>query len=291
MNRLTKALYKWQLPKLIARMCESRIPRSGEEGAKVNCYVVALDKESNPYFLVNDIEGDQLVGLKWDGNHYSIQKKIPISSITDHDFFIKHYYGLSEVKYFGIYDFIINRITNWPYLKIRVHRWIESVDQYFFNRKKLVTKQRIDLLRFMMSDQIDRSHKGISSSDLMTKLYSIKWVLHPEGDQQQEKLELYLDSLEKSEDLESVNNEYVVTGNAIRTIERFEEEERRHVERVKMQKKMFWLTIIIALLALIQAGVIKLPVLLDLSGEKKLSLYRITSACKGRRKNRAAPDA
>jgi len=33
---------------------------------------------------------------------------------------------------------------------------------------------------------------------------------------------------------------------------------------------MFWLTIIIAFLALIQAGVIKLPVLLDLSNEKKV---------------------
>lgn len=71
----------------------------------------------------------------------------------------------------------------------------------------------------------------------MTKLYSIKWVLHPEGDQQQEKLELYLDSLVKSGDLELINDEYVVTGNAIRTIKKFEEEERRHVENVKMQKK------------------------------------------------------
>jgi hypothetical protein len=274
MNRLTKALYKWQLPKLISKMCESRIPRSGEEGAKVNCYVLAINKESNPYFLVNDIEGDQLVGLEWDGNHYSIQKKIPISSINDHNFFIEHYYGLSEVTYSGIYDFIITKITNWPYLNIRVHRWIESIDQYFFNRKKLITKQRIDLLRFMMSDQIDRVHKGISSLDLMTKLYSIKWVLHPEGDQQQEKLELYLDSLVKSEDLKLINNEYVVTGNAIRTIEKFEEEERRHVKSVKIQWIIFWLTFLIAIisiiLAAIQAGLIKLPALLNLNEKPKV---------------------
>lgn len=270
MNRLTKALYKWQLPKLISRMCESRIPRSGEEGAKVNCYVVALDKESSPHFLVNNIDGDELVGLEWDGHSYSIEKKMPISTITEHDFFIKHYYGLSEVKYFGIYDYLINKLTKWPYLKIRIHRWIESADQYFFNKKKLVTKQRIELLKFMMSDQIDRRHKGICSLNLMTKLYSIKWVLHPEGDQQQENLELYLDSLVKSGDLDLINDEYVVTGKTISTIEKFEEEERRHVESVKMQKKMFWLTIIIAFLALVQAGVIKLPVLLDFTGDKKV---------------------
>ena len=131
--------------------------------------------------------------------------------------------------------------------------------------KKLITKDRIDLLRFMISDQIDRSDKGIHSLDLMTKLYSMKWVVHPEGDQQQEKLELYLDSLVKSEDLELINDEYVVTGNAIRTMGKFEEEERRHVENVKMQKRMLWLTFVIALVALIQAGVIKLPTLLDLS--------------------------
>ena len=101
----------------------------------MNCYVVALDKESSPHFLVNNIDGDELVGLEWDGHSYSIQKKMPISTITEHDFFIKHYYGLSEVKYFGIYDYLINKLTKWPYLKIRIHRWIESADQYFLTEK------------------------------------------------------------------------------------------------------------------------------------------------------------
>ena len=270
MNRFTKAIYKWHLPKLLSKVCEGRIPRTGEEGAKVNCFVVTLDKDSSPYFFIENIHGDELVGLEWDGSSYSNNKKISITDIDGNHLFIKHYYGLSEVKYFGIYGYLINRITSWPYLKIIVHRWIESVDQYFFNKKKLVSKQRNDLIAFMISDQIDRTHKGINSLDLMTKLYSIKWVLHPEGYQQKEKLELYLDSLVKSGDLELINDEYVVTGNAIRTIEKFEEEERRHVENVKMQKKMFWLTILIALLALIQAGVIKLPVLLDFSKAKKV---------------------
>ena len=188
MNRFTKALYKWHLPKLLSRVCKARVPRTGEEGAKVNCFVLTLDKDSSPYFFVENIDGDELVGLEWDGSSYSTKKKIPITDITKKNLFIKHYYGVSEVKYFGIYDYLINRITRWPYLKIRVHPWIESVDQYFFNKKKLVSKQRNDLLAFMISDQIDRIHKGINSLDLMTKLYSIKWVLHPEGDQQQEKL-------------------------------------------------------------------------------------------------------
>ena len=75
----------------------------------------------------------------------------------------------------------------------------------------------------MMNDQLDREHNGIGVIDLMTKLYSIKWVLHPSADEQQNRLELYLDSLVESGDLRKVNTEYVVTGKAISTIEKYEQ--------------------------------------------------------------------
>jgi hypothetical protein len=78
-------------------------------------------------------------------------------------------------------------------------------------------------------------------------------------------MELYLDSLIDSGELRKINNEYVVTGKAIGTIEKYEEEERRHTEAVKLQKKMFWLTILGVLFTIVQSGFIKLPTVLDLS--------------------------
>jgi len=72
----------------------------------------------------------------------------------------------------------------------------------------------------MMNDQLDRTHDAISSMGLMTKLYSINWVLHPSKEEQQNKLELYLDSLVESGELRKVNYDYVVTGKAISTIEK-----------------------------------------------------------------------
>lgn len=260
---LTKKLYKWQLSSLLSKMCESSIPLTGDSRARVNCFEIALDKDSKPYFFVRGVEGDNLTGMLWDGTSYSTEAKIPIETIVAHDLFITHYYGHDEIKYRGIYDFIINNITRWIYIKM----YIEKLDQYFFNKKKLVTKERMDLLKLMLSDQFERSHSGISIIDLMTKLYSIKWVLHPKSDVQEKKLELYLDSLVKSGDIKKINHEYEVTGTAISSIEKFEEEERRHVENVKMQKRALWLTIIIAIAALIQAGVIKLPTLIDLSAK------------------------
>ena len=146
----------------------------------------------------------------------------------------------------------------------------EKYLQNSFNKKKLITKQRIDLLRFMLNDQLDRSHNGIDIIDLMTKIYSLRWIMHPSRDHEERKLELYLESLVLSGDISKIDREYVVTGKALSTLEKYEEDERRHSEAVILQKKMVSLTFIIAFLALVQSGVVKLPVLIDFSSPEKI---------------------
>ena len=250
---------------MISRSCESRIPRSGEEGEKVNCFVVALDRGNEPFFVATGSEKGRLTGLRWNGERYAEEHSISIDELNDGNLRITHYYGISEIIYSSVYDLAWNYLSKIAYIKIHLYRHISSAHQYLFNKKKLVTKKRMELIQFMMNDQLDREHKGIGVIDLMTKLYSIKWVLHPSADDQQSKLELYLDSLVESGELSKVNTEYVVTGKAISTIEKYEEEERRHAEAVKLQKKMVSLTILIAFVAVVQSGIIKLPVLLDLT--------------------------
>ena len=253
------------LPKLIAKACDSSIPRSGDKGEKVNCYVVAQDRDGSPFFVATGYENQTLTGLKYDGHSYAKEHSLGLSEIENGKLRVTHYYGLSEVTYDSIYDIAWHYITKFVYLKIHLYRRISTAHQYFFNKRKLVTKKRMELIQFMMDDQLDRTHDGITSFDLMDKLYSINWVLHPSRDYQQEKLELYLDSLTSSEELRKVNDEYVVTGKAISTIEKYEEEERRHGEAVKLQRKMFWLTILLLFVAIAQSGIIKLPTLLDFS--------------------------
>jgi len=258
-------LYRWLLKRLIAKACEARIPRSGRRGEQVNCYVVALDREDSPYFIATAIHGDNIEGLLWNGSSYAESITITIRDLETGRLNITHYYGLSEVTYDSIYDVAWNHFTKLVYLEITVHRRLDSTFQYFFNKRKLVTKRRMELLRLMMDDQLDRTHNGISSLDLMTKIYSMRLFLHPSWEVQHQKVELYLESFVTSGELRLVNDEYVVTGQAISTIERYEEEERRHTEAVKLQKKMFWLTIIAVIFAIVQSGFIKLPTIIDLS--------------------------
>lgn len=258
-------LYRRLLKRLIAKACDLQIPRSGKKGEEVNCYVIALDHDNSPYFVATAIDGDVLTGLKWDGNSYADIIMLPISDMKSGTLNITHYYGLSEVRYDSIYDVAWQYVTKIIYLKIHIYRFIDSTSQYFFNKRKLVTKNRMDLLRLMMDDQLDRTHDGITSLDLMTKIYSMRLFLHPSWELQHKKMDIYLEALVLSGEISKINDQYVVTGNAINTIEKYEEDERRHTEAVKQQKAMLWLTIIAVIFAIVQSGVIKLPTLLNLS--------------------------
>lgn len=194
---------------------------------------------------------------------YADEVELTWTELRDKDLRISHYYGTSEITYTSIYRYLWNKVTKLIYFRIHSHRLIDNVDQFLFNKRELSTKQRIELLQFMFEDQIKRNHDCIGIIDLMTKLYSIKWVLHPTRNEQQKRLELYLDSLVESQDVKKINDQYVVTGKAISTLEKYVIEERKHLETVKLQKKMFWLTLILATMAIIQAGLLKLPPIID----------------------------
>jgi len=264
MTRFQLFLCRHYLPKILAQECENPIPRSGEEGKNVDCFSVKIDDRGAPFFWVRSMVGDDLVGFEWDGSRFSVQKSLDLKTLQPQNLFIAHYYGLAEVRYSGISDLAIGRITRWPYTRINIVHTLNRFDQYLFNKKKLITKQRIDLLKFLLQKHLD-GKTPISSLDLMVDLYSIKWVLHPDGDAQHKKVNFYLDSLVRSGELDKIDYKYSVAGAALRTIEEYEEEERKHTETVKMQRRMFWLTLVIAFLTFVQAGLIKIPTLVDFS--------------------------
>lgn len=272
-------LYRFLLMRFIANSCEARIPRSGERGAAVNCYVVTIDSDGFPYFMATEISGDRIDGMQWNGGSYCDHASLYIADLDAGNFRITHYYGLSEVIYESIYDAAWNYFTRLVYLRINVHRFLDSTFQYLFNKRKLVTKKRIELIQLMMEDQIDRTHNGITLSDLMVKLYSVRMFLHPTWETQEKRVQLYLDSLVASGDITLVNDEYVVGGAALNTIERYEEEERRHAEAVKLQRLIAAITILGVAFAAVQSGFIKLPTVLDLSVASTTAVVEKNTNC------------
>jgi len=90
--------------------------------------------------------------------------------------------------------------------------------------------------------------------------------LRSECDITQEKLAEKCDlAAVRSEELTKVNNQYVVTGKAINTIEKYTREQRKHNEVVRLQCVMVVLTLVLVLVSIVQSGLIKLPTFWDWS--------------------------
>jgi hypothetical protein len=263
MHGLTALACRALLERALKHACEARIPRSGEKGRRVNCFIVAVDKAGEPHLVILSISGDSLGCLEYDGSSYAIPRTLPLSQFRPSDFRITHFYGLSEIRYFGLLDFAINQLSRWPYFKLFSVKWIDRYAQYLFNKKKLVAKKRIDLLKFMLDKALDGT-EDFDSLDLVIDLYSLRWISHPTSESLRQTLDFYLESLVDTGELRKANHNYRLTGEAVRAIEEYEEQERKHTENVKMQWRMFFLTLAIVALTLVQAGLIKLPVLLDL---------------------------
>ena len=100
----------------------------------------------------------------------------------------------------------------------------------------------------------------------MSLIHTHKWYLHPNKDDQHHRVKVYLDALTQTGDLTGDGFNYKITGQGIAAIEVYEEQERKHAESIGIQRRMFWLTLFIIILTVIQAGLVKLPPLIDLSG-------------------------
>jgi hypothetical protein len=265
--RLRKSLYLKLLPGLLTKKCPSEIPRSGEDGKKINCFSVAIDNNSEPDFLLREYSTKEFSVLKWNGERYADRETRPISEVLNGGLRVTHFYGLNTITFYGIWSLALHRFTGLIYLRVFLGRFFNELGTLRFKRKKLITKKRMELLQFLVEAHIGAADKGMDSFEIMTRLYSMRWVIHPESDIQYEKLKLYLNALEQNGDLSKVNGKYLVQGKAINTLDRYEEDERRHSEVVRTQRLIALLTFAIALFAMVQAEVIKLPTFIDLSNE------------------------
>lgn len=248
----------------LRRAAPSQIPRSGAEGEAVNCYTTQVFRKNSDPLIVRSAKGNVLNCLEFDGNQYSIESEHSFESLLESKFEFTHYHGLATITYSGWLDFALGRVFRIPYIRAWLYFKRNKFSQFIYNRKKLVTKQRVDLLKTILDAQLNGA-KHVSSLNVMTLIHTNKWYLHPNREDHHRRVMLYLDALAETKDLAKSGIDYSITGQGIAAIERYEEEERKHSESIASQRRMFWLTIVIAALTLVQAGLVKLPALLDLN--------------------------
>jgi hypothetical protein len=144
MNTILKFIYYRAITSVLRRPCPIRIPRSGNAGKQVNCYTVELRKEEAPFLLIEGVTDLGVQGLQWsDEDHqYKIKAEVSFSEIKKFDIAISHFYGLFEVRFDGVFDYLKECIFPKAYFKI----WWNGVQQNVYNRRKLFRAKRIKIL-------------------------------------------------------------------------------------------------------------------------------------------------
>jgi hypothetical protein len=265
-KRLKIKYYKWLLVPLLQKRLSSS--DNGVGSKKKGRYIVYLKSGNELNLIIENINDDGVVGKQWNGAKYDSSISVPFEQFKSTDVKIKHDDGEYLIICNSLSDYFFEYKTGIYYLKKSIRR----LGKFIFNKRKLVMIEIHELLRVLIDIYIEKSGEGVGVVDLMTRLYSMEWVTHPEGDAREEKVRLYLKALVESKDVVKNGTKYCILPQAILTIEKYEEEERRHKKQINLQRVLVFLTFLLAFSALlqaivimIQAKIIKFPWILDLS--------------------------
>ena len=263
--------FKRWLPRLMETSCGKiyggdGIPRSGDKGRKANCFSITARKPADghgrdagakPYLILENIVGDEVEALEWSGNRFDIKRFVSLDHLREQEIVIRHYWGLSDVTYVGVTDFAINRITGFPYAYIIVKVLLEDIRLFFFKRTKLVSLDRYDVLKLLVDNQVeDHEHGlGIGATEIIQKVNSELWPLHPDGAKEIKRLRLILDSFVESGEIVQIGRRYEVQGRALVTLENKSKENRQFWTKTALSVATILLSVgllLVGILSLIQ---------------------------------------
>lgn len=263
-HRFRVALLKAVFRRLLRTPCPDRILRKEETIGDVNFYSVWIVKTNDTHFLVKSIDDEKLSGVWFCGEMPENNGDVFIGDLRFKEVEIRHYYRWATIEYKGIVDYLVTGLTRFVHLKYWAWYFREWLAKSVFNRRQLIARDRYELLKILVDRHVSMKEDEFESLQLMTDLYSFRWYGHPEGMAQYRAFELHLDSLVESGELKkSHKGTYSVTGVAIKSLREDEYAERRHKDSLSVQRKMFWITVLLVLTSIIQAGLIKLSPVID----------------------------
>lgn len=229
-------MISWLISRLLTKACPREIPMGRPEANNNDCYSICLCNQKG--------KGKALV------DNFNSQNS----------FIVKHYYRNHQKEYKNIFWLYINyNLCLWK-TTVRLKDFLEALLQWVFNRKNLVTKNRVELLKFVLNDSLsgdddqvhfDEKLKKFYPTTILNKLHTDKWILHPNRLRTKKELVLYLDSLVDTGELKKEGSQYSITSKALVTIEEAEKSDRRHSEIISTQRVIAALTAVLAIAAFI----------------------------------------
>lgn len=246
-------IYRKKLSTTLLKKCEGWIARSGDEAERVNCYtvyakykndekayVVSLNEQNLKVRVLSNVDSDELDEKVISINEYGVQ-----------DFEIIHYEGVNEIRYQGLTKFYFGDLNIVRRFRNSYYRIKSEYKQLVFNRIKVITFERVELLK----ELLDINKKNIKIEDpaeFLVNKYGYLWMGHPRSDEIETETRFVFNMLCETEEIEIRGCEYYVTGKGLLSIGAYEEEERKHKEAMSLQRWIIFLTFVLAITGVLQ---------------------------------------
>ncbi len=255
--------YKKHLKKVLDRRCSGWIRTSGDGAEEVDCYGVRIRTCEGETINVSNFDG-QIITLREYPNERAedfTERTIEFSEVSRSDFIVTHYLGLSRIEFHGLGDLYWSELFGIPTLL----RWKDNlktkVKQSRFNLKKFESIERIEFLKLLLK----HNKKGVRFStitELMLAEHGHEYFHHPRKDEFHEETRYLRNTIAELGEIEEGTNGYFVTGKGYMAIVDSEEDERKHTENLMLQKKLVYLTLILAITG-IAAGFAQIKSFID----------------------------
>jgi len=202
------------------------------------------------------------------GNGYAVEPiKISIFDVWSSEPRIHLYWKEAEEEYLSWGAFSSAIRWRLPELRVRAARLVEAVRGTAGKFRKIASVERF---RTLQSVNEARSTNGITATAIVESYFGPRWARVEGAEWQYIRVESMLKALCELAELKEKNGRYSITGRGIAALSQYEEEERKHRESTRLQGMLRNLTYVLVVAALVQAGaslvqagVIKLPVLLN----------------------------
>ena len=242
-------LIKAVLKHLLRKKSGDRIPTG--TNAQIDCYTIYINNSDGTYgLLVDEVSAYGVTGKYWYVDQHVHGASLPLEFINFDDIEVHQYYK----KYHFIYESLLKYLIQvW-----RRYLWVlfDILKQSGFNKRSL-RLERMHILDLLVKNHIEGNLKEINEFSLMDFLYSRRWQYRPDIKKQLNYHRFFLDSLEKSGDLEKDHSglRYNVSAKALLTISEYEIEERRHKDNISQQKRIGYLTFALIIVVILQTVV------------------------------------
>lgn len=263
-RQIKELLFKKCLEKVIRHRCPDAIPLSGKRAQKVNCYEVAVDKDTVPYLLLRRIGRIHVSGLEWVPalERYEKCSRLMLPNALDLQLKIIHHVGDQEVEYEGVLAFWLGHLSRVPYLLLFSRRTLDRASRLIFNRRSRLEASREKLLQYAV-EEFTAPQAPFNARTILFRMYKHRWIYHPAASKAINRTDLLLASWTETGELKRTQDgQYMVAPLALKTLADAQASQRRHWQLMRIQIALLILTVGTMLAALIQAGILRSPTLL-----------------------------